>query len=463
MTAVWMGWAILLAGLLGGAAALAEWLLRGRGLPGRGPWMAAMLGSLALPAWAAWGPEPAPAAADAVGGQAAQGALSPALLAELGAVLDGRVAPPLAFLDPWLEAGWLAASLLLLAWLGLGLGRLALRARRWPRRTVSGHEVLVSRAFGPALLGLRSPRIVLPGWSLALDDTSLELVVRHEREHARAGDGLVLLASALAVAVAPWNPALWWHFRRLRGALEMDCDARVLRAGASPAGYGRLLLALGARSGDGPLTVAGLARHDSLLERRLTMMGHGVDRGTRTRRTAAVVGALALVVVACEAPAPTAAPDPPAAESALAESAPGTFRLEPAAEDATRPSPLFVVDGEVVTGPLELARERVAQVDVLKGGAATEAWGEAGADGVVVITTKDGLGPAPVAEGETPLGGVVTHAPAEESTLPENAEVFVDGERFQGELSDIDPETIARVDVRKGPEGPDQIHIFLKP
>ncbi|UUZ52386.1 hypothetical protein LP419_22985 [Massilia sp. H-1] len=40
-----------------------------------------------------------------------------------------------------------------------------------------------------------------------------------------------LLGLALLVLVAmPWNLPMWWQLRRLRHAIEVDCDARVLAA-----------------------------------------------------------------------------------------------------------------------------------------------------------------------------------------------------------------------------------------
>jgi hypothetical protein len=46
----------------------------------------------------------------------------------------------------------------------------------------------------------------------------------------------------------PWHVALWYAVRRLRRALELDCDARVLRRESNVERYGHLLLRC-ARSG----------------------------------------------------------------------------------------------------------------------------------------------------------------------------------------------------------------------
>ena len=53
-------------------------------------------------------------------------------------------------------------------------------------------------------------------------------IERHVLEASHGRDPLVLHAAALLALVTPWNLALWWLNRRLRLAVELDCDARVL-------------------------------------------------------------------------------------------------------------------------------------------------------------------------------------------------------------------------------------------
>jgi hypothetical protein len=360
--------------------------------------------------------------------------------------------PPsvLAALDPWLTGLWLAASLLLVAWLGAGLTRLVVQARRWPRHRVAGEEVLVAPAFGPALLALPRPRVILPRWSLGLDADSLEMILLHEREHARAGDALLLPAAVLAVVVAPWNPALWWQLRRIRAAMEMDCDARVLARGASPARYGRLLLALGAERQRGSLAVAGLARPASLLERRLTTMVNGTKRGSPARRFGAAGIALGLVILACQAPAPTT----PATDSASEGAAPSAAPAVRIGEElqAMDPAPVFFVDGVRVDRLPELEPAEIERVEVMKGDAARAELVEAGGRGIVRIWTKSGAGGVDTATDslDAPFGAA-------------EPVVYVDGRPYSGDPDGIDEATIASVRVRSGMDGsPDRIDITLK-
>jgi beta-lactamase regulating signal transducer with metallopeptidase domain len=464
--AAWMAYATLVGFLLAGAAHLGEWLLRAAGRPGRGAWAVALAGTLAVPAWMRWGPGAGGGISAGAAGVPTPGASSP--LAALRALEPPSV---LAALDPWLIGLWVVASLLLLAWLGGGLARVVLQARRWPRRRVAGQEVLVAPAFGPALLGLPRPRVVLPRWSLGLDADSLEMILLHEGEHARAGDALLLPAAALAVVMAPWNPALWWQLRRIRAALELDCDARVLARGVSPGRYGRLLLALGAERQRGSLAVAGLARPASLLERRLTTMVNGTKRGSPARRLGAAGIVLGLVILACEAPAPTTPATDVASEAAAPSPAPAV-RIQGELE-AMDPAPVFFVDGVRVDRLPELEPAEIERVEVMKGDAARAALVEDGGRGIVRVWTKSGAGGGTERPVATPARGEMAPAPArgggagayfsEAPSSGERPAIYVDGRPFSGDPDGIDEATIASVRVRSGTDGsPDRIDITLK-
>ena len=46
-----------------------------------------------------------------------------------------------------------------------------------------------------------------------------------------ANDIMGGLFGAFAVVVAPWNLLMWYQLARLRRAVELDCDGRLLRCG----------------------------------------------------------------------------------------------------------------------------------------------------------------------------------------------------------------------------------------
>lgn len=319
MIAQWMMYCVAVGVLLSACAAALDAALRPLRRPTRWVWIAALVLTLAGPAAVrAFGflPRPAPtlppaAAPQWTAGKRPKGAAPvtrtpprsarPAL-PELPAVIGtGRLERPLTAL-------WIASSALsALALAGLA-GALARRRRGWAPAEVDGVPVLVSADVGPAVVGLLRGRIVLPQWVVDGDAESRALVMEHEREHLRAGDPR-LLAGALALAVlTPWNPAVWWQLRRLRLAVEADCDARVLRRRGDVRAYGSVLLEVGRRASRSRLAAAAaFAEPVSTLERRIRIMT--APRARRPLLRAAGLGALAaaLAIAACEAPAPTQA------------------------------------------------------------------------------------------------------------------------------------------------------------
>jgi beta-lactamase regulating signal transducer with metallopeptidase domain len=64
---------------------------------------------------------------------------------------------------------------------------------------------------------------------------------------------------------------LWWQLRRLRLAVEMDCDNRVVATLGNPHAYGELLLKVAQAANRGPRFQPALLGV-GMLERRLTML-----------------------------------------------------------------------------------------------------------------------------------------------------------------------------------------------
>ncbi|HEV8266071.1 MAG TPA: M56 family metallopeptidase, partial [Gemmatimonadales bacterium] len=245
------------------------------GRPTRWAWAAALAGSFVVPA-AAWllpdsfravsVPAPEPIAYQPVANVGAPIVGEPAVAAPMA---RSALAP--SDLDRPLAWTWGLASAALLAALTIAALRLAVLRRRWRATVVHGRRVLVSDDVGPAVTGVWVPRIVIPGWALSLAERQRELMLAHEEEHVRAGDPRLLAAGIVALLLAPWNPALWWHMRRLRLAVEMDCDARVLARGGAAPEYGELLLHVGGRRGH-LLGAPALGEPRSFLEHRIRRM-----------------------------------------------------------------------------------------------------------------------------------------------------------------------------------------------
>ena len=326
MIALWMLHATVLAALLGAAALLLEAALRVLARPVRWVWAAAMALALVLPAARTVGPLAPVGPTSRVGVTLDVGALpdptgidASAGARGLSALLSiDAIAAPAEWLrlDRPLAAIWIALTLLLGVRLLVTARRTAALVRLWPAHEVDGGAVRVAPALGPAVFGALRTTVIVPHWALA--DAGLPLMLAHERAHVRARDPLLLVVALTAVVLMPWNAAAWWLLRRLRLAVELDCDARVLAdAGARPEAvrtYGALLLdvARRTRSGGTPAVLSPtLLATPSTLARRIHAMTTPRPRRALPRALPATAAAALLIAAACELPRPTA----PKAES----------------------------------------------------------------------------------------------------------------------------------------------------
>ncbi|MCL7960218.1 MAG: hypothetical protein M8861_08505 [marine benthic group bacterium] len=315
MIAAWIAYGLLVSGLLCVAGVLAERAARWIGVPTRWAWSATIGLGWALPLLArAAG---STASLNQPGGVAA----APSGQADLHLVgqivaLPGQLVATLAEMWSALTAAgalvdlplfvlWLGAASLLLSALAITYRRLRIRAFGWPERDIEGHPVRVSEDLGPAVLGVRHGQVVLPRWAVESPSNHRRLIVLHETEHLRAGDERLLFAAVIAVALMPWNLFAWWQLRRLRLAVELDCDRRVLGTGVQIREYASLLLEAGSRRGASPMTAAVFVHFHSQLGRRIREMTEK-RKGPRYLPAAlASLGAVVLLVAACQTPVPT--------------------------------------------------------------------------------------------------------------------------------------------------------------
>lgn len=410
---IWMIYSTLVGLIVVAAARAAEWLARLAGYRVRWIWAVALSLTVLLSAAAALRSAGSVALATPTSpidlgevrsvqfGMSWRHALS-ALRGSLDAPLRGvvvtihRVVSPAANVSAALLS--LAISLAVLLVL-FGVGRRLRRARRgWPLVTMQGVDVRVAPSIGPVVIGFLRPDIVVPRWLLARRADEQRLVVTHEDEHVRARDPLLLGIAWGAVVVAPWNPAVWYMLSRLRLAVELDCDARVLRRGAAPRSYGSLLIDVAQHAVAIRLSALALADDSSHLHQRILAMKRGVPRFARLRGGFAAAFAIAGVLVACQATLPSNAEiermDAAAATPAVRELA-KTTRSEPLSNPSKAPfAGLIFIDGVRATESQlnALGRDRIESVDVLKGAHAVQQYGDEAANGVITIRTKRGGG-----------------------------------------------------------------------
>jgi beta-lactamase regulating signal transducer with metallopeptidase domain len=324
------------------------------------------------------------------------------------------------------------------------------RARRaWPTTDLHGHRVRVAPATGPIVIGVVRPEIVVPRWVLSQPDEEQRLILEHEAAHLLAADPLVLGAACLVVALMPWNPALWIILSRVRLAIELDCDARVLRGGVSPRAYGSLLVDVAERASPLRYAAMALADNTSHLHRRIAAMDtrritHPIVRGA----TGALIG-IAGLLAACEAKMPTTA-DINRMDAASAE------RSVHALAHVTPDSAIvWVVDGVETSAATAKAipPDSIVQVSVNKLAPGSVAH--------VYVVTKRGVGLAVANEEHGPptpprrrlaagdsSNPVKALAPAVERDQPI---VIVDGKRSDPSIiKTLDRTRIERIDVLKG-------------
>lgn len=296
MIAAWMVGSTVFALLLGIAAYATERALRLTKRATRTPWVVALILAVVWPALApvvlrqVLGDNPATTLV--VGGDAA----SPATF--IADQLPATSATWEELVPRVLLAVWVLLSLLMTARLIFAALALSRVTRDAKEVHLDGGPVLVTESLGPAVIGLWTPRVAVPEWFLQLDTSLRTLVLRHEREHCASRDPQLVWLASLAVAVMPWNVGVWFLSRRLRLALEIDCDSRTLEREANTERYGKLLLLIAQRQSSYPLA-AMLAESTSHLSRRIRAMQMIPLQKPLVRVAACALVATGAIAVAC--------------------------------------------------------------------------------------------------------------------------------------------------------------------
>ena len=289
---------MIVGAFLAAAAWSAERILASLRWPRRGAWLAAVILSVGLPAWylpqavpdqspvqlpaprvQRASPLARPTAASARSSPASspRAPLLPrARLARSFWTTQARARVRMAFLVSW---GLL--SLLLLG--RMLIGTLALRRLTQESKIadLDGTAVSLTNDLGPAVLGLWQPQILVPRWLLDEPAEHRAAALAHAREHLRTHDARWLALGRLLVGLLPWNLPLWWLFLRLRQAIEVDCDARVVQGGLDAAAYGQSLLAIATRAPAAARPVIGLFERRSQLGRRVRILVNPTRRWWR--------------------------------------------------------------------------------------------------------------------------------------------------------------------------------------
>jgi hypothetical protein len=331
--------------------------------------------------------------------------------------------------------------------------------QQWPIQRVDDVSARVSPTVGPAVMGLAPSEIIVPAWLLQRPREEQRLVIAHESEHVRAGDPWLLVLACGAVALMPWHPALWFALGRLRLAIELDCDRRVMRRGIPAASYGALLIDLSALRTALPSAMPAFSCSGSYLERRLVAMTARRSRFSASRRALGALIAMAAIATACESKMPTSAEI-----NAMDATTAAAKATEVALVDESRAT--YLVDDKEVTRATAKAipADEIAEVRIVgKSLAGTSTGGE------IRLRTKQALARLPHDSAEmTKVPGVMmlrkradgdsltVTAPRVSQRQPYKKQTFngllvVDGQVVESSTLDrMNPESIETIEVVKG-------------
>lgn len=318
----WLVYSTITGSLVAIAALGAEWLLKSAKRPVRAVWFAAIAATIAFTLSAPFRGEPQmvidtsqfvetesaapvivsePTLYEVLSARATQ--LAASVMIPLQVATDFASRAPSA-VDT--VAGILAVLVAFVALLVLALVYVQSMQMRgkWPLMLMLGKTVRLAPNVGPAVLGLAPPEIVVPRWVLLRNTEEQSLVIEHESEHVRANDPMLLMFACVAVACMPWNPAVWFMWSRLRLAVELDCDRRVLLRGVEKPAYGQLLVELSSSRPWMSPAIPAFSWGTSHLEQRLVAMTARPKRFRMLRRVASASVAAAALLVASNAEVP---------------------------------------------------------------------------------------------------------------------------------------------------------------
>lgn len=203
---------------------------------------------------------------------------------------------------------WLVGFAGSLAWLGLGLVRVALLIRSgspWQphvyfknpmRRPV--RILLCPWLRIPATAGFFRPVLLLPESAPEWSEDRLRIVIAHEVAHIQRGDWLWQCLAQVACAIHFFNPLVWWATARLRAESETACDDFVIETGVEPTTYAQTLIDMAKGACFQPANVVGMARTTHVEGRLKSIIDARRQRGwVSVQGIVATLGIAGLVVV----------------------------------------------------------------------------------------------------------------------------------------------------------------------
>lgn len=220
--------------------------------------------------------------------------VSPASTGSVAAPTTTRIEPRIP--SSAVAAAWAAGAL---AWLLVfGMRQRALGKRIGAQRCAGRICVSDAAGIGPVVVGVFSPRVVLPAdFRSRFSRSQQRLVLAHELIHIRRRDPLWNLVAVAFQCLLWFNPLVHWAASRFRRDQELACDEAVLEPRlAARRDYADALLQLDYPSAFGALAFGAHPLKERIMM--LTRMRHQSQRRRRLGRSLTALLALGIGVAA---------------------------------------------------------------------------------------------------------------------------------------------------------------------
>src|SRR4030095_12285976 len=144
--------------------------------------------------------------------------------------------------------------------------------------------------------GLFSSVVMLPPSAASWTADARQAALVHELTHVKRGDRRRRAIAQLTCAIYWFNPLVWHAAAGLSRERERACDDEVLRFGAKPSAYAKLLLDLARKPGwaGTPGTALSMARRWAIEGRLLSILADAVRTPRRSTRWLVGLGILAV-------------------------------------------------------------------------------------------------------------------------------------------------------------------------
>jgi TonB family protein len=169
-----------------------------------------------------------------------------------------------------------------------------------------GLDIRVSpRITSPATFGFT---ILLPASSAEWNDSTLQVILTHERSHVRCWDCYVQWLTRLHACIFWFNPLAWWLNRRLTDLAETTSDDAVVAAMPDRTAYADLLLEIARHPAPAMVTSAARSNISARIERIISDVPPALPPRRWVRGAAAVALIPLFVLAAATAQSPPRAP-----------------------------------------------------------------------------------------------------------------------------------------------------------